>query len=119
MLVCTLDMEMIINSTIYYQLTLVADGKIIDTLSSWSVNVTLANDGIHTINYDFHGHYFALADLSLTNITSGIALNVSTIAATLSPETNYVYYYDPLVLTTVTISVILSVDPTAILYSIA
>jgi hypothetical protein len=86
MLVCSLDMEMVINSTIDYNLTLVADCKIIDTVSNWAINVSTANDVIHTFNCDFHGHYFALVDQSLTlNITTGITLNISTNAATLSP----------------------------------
>lgn len=96
-----------------------ADGKIIDTLSNWTINISLANDAIHTINYDFHGHYFAVVDLSYTtNITTGIVLSVGVGVAILSPQTNYTFYYDTLVTTLVTISVVPTADALAILFSI-
>jgi len=94
MLVCTLDMEMVINSVIDYNLTLQADGKIIDTITNWYLEILTTNDYVHTINCDFHGHYFALSDLSFANVTTGIALNVSNYAATYNNQTNYVFFYD-------------------------
>jgi len=120
MLVCTLNESIINTSTINYTIWIVADGaNTIDSINgSIFINVTTINVGIETIAYDFKFHYFAFKDQTPNNVTSGIALKVNTLPATMSPQSGYTIFYDTFMAANATIQVTSLSDSQAILYSV-